>query len=84
MVRNRMDYLTSLLSNLLSNTTYLISYCSLFKGIVAHSTVEDPHYKELVAAPCCMYASRFSINTPSQLALISLVEYTIVRIRGWI
>ena len=39
-----------------------------------------------VATCCCMYASRFSIKTLSQLALIteSLIECIILRIRNWI
>ena len=53
-----------------------------FKRIIAHlsiigrSTLQGtPIVAGDVATPCCMYASRFSINTPSQLVLTTLTTH---------
>ena len=74
--------------------TNLVKFMTiLLKRIVAHPSIVKrfAFQKALVvvgevATPCCMHASRFSINTPSQLTLIieSLIEYKIVRINSWI
>ena len=66
---------------------------SILKGVVAHpSTVRRSTLQRAsivigeAATPCCMHASRFSINTLLQLILIakSVIECIILRIRIWI
>ena len=63
------------------------------KGVVAHPSTMGRSTLQGVsiivgemATPCCMHASRFFINTPSQLIFItkSLIECTILKIRSWV